>query len=299
MRRDHSILNGVAAAGCIYCIYGLNSVFCKDIMNGGIISPYLLFTLRTSVAVILFWITSLFSAKEHIAPHDRARIIYASLLCIIIPQYASLVGLMYSSPFDASLISSFKPVITLILACIMGKEVFSIKKLSGIIIAIIGIWLLTINFNESNPIYQTTWQGLIILLTNGISFAFYLILFKDLTQKYSTITLMKWMLLIASLISIPLSIKELPSLLHFTFDLKLTLEFVFIILFATFICYLLMPIGQRNLTATQYSILSYLQCIVASIFGIIMGLDELSLKKIAALLLIISGVAVIQKGAKS
>ena len=181
----------------------------------------------------------------------------------------------------------------------MGKEAFNIRNLTGIIIAFIGILLLTANFNDATPTYQTTWQGLLILLTNGISFAFYLVLFKDLTQKYSTITLMKWMLLIASLVSIPFDIKELPSILHLTFDLRLILEFVFIILFATFICYLLMPIGQRNLTATQYSILSYLQCIVASIFGIAMGLDELSLKKITAMALIVFGVTTIQKLSKA
>ena len=140
---------------------------------------------------------------------------------------------------------------------------------------------------------------MILLLANGISFAFYLILFKDLTQRYSTVTLLKWMLLIASLVSIPFSIKEFPIIVQLPFNWMLISELIFITLFATFICNLLMPIGQRNLTATQYSILSYLQCIVASIVGIAMGLDELSFRKITALVLIVAGVAVIQKISKA
>lgn len=299
MRINSSILKGIAAAGCIYSIYGLNSVFCKNILNGEIMSPYLIFTLRTSVACILFWITSLFSNNETINTPDRRRIIYASLLCIIIPQYATLIGLQFSTPFDVSIISSLKPIITLIIACILGKEVFDIRNLAGITIAMVGVWLLTANINDSNTTYQTTWQGLILLLANGISFAFYLILFKDLTQRYSTVTLLKWMLLIASLVSIPFSIKEFPIILQLPFNWMLISELIFITLFATFICNLLMPIGQRNLTATQYSILSYLQCIVASIFGIAMGLDELSFRKITALVLIVAGVAVIQKISKA
>ena len=93
MKRSESIFKGILATGSIYTIYGLNSVFCKDALNGGAVSPELLFTLRTSLAAMLFWVLSVFLPKQEIEIKDKRRILYASFLCIIIPQYSTLFGL--------------------------------------------------------------------------------------------------------------------------------------------------------------------------------------------------------------
>ena len=295
MKRSESIFKGILATGSIYTIYGLNSVFCKDALNGGAVSPELLFTLRTSLAAMLFWVLSVFLPKQEIEIKDKRRILYASFLCIIIPQYSTLFGLTYSTPFDASLISTLKPVITFVIVCLLGRDAFRLRSLAGVAVAMIGMLLLILDSRGSDPVFQTKWQGLILLLLNGVSFSFYLILFGDLTKKYRTVTLMKWMLLTASIISLPFSYDNPVSLSLIYTNRQLLWELGFIIIFATFGCYLLMPVGQRNLTATQYSILSYLQCIVASFVGVYMGLDEISPQKIGATLLFIIGVILIKR----
>ncbi len=150
-----SILKGIAAAGSIYVIFGLNSVFCKDILQGEVISPTLLFSLRTMTAAILFWMVSLFSAKQRIAPPDRLPLVAASLLCIIIPQYSTLFGLVYSTPFDTSLISTLKPIMTFSIACLMGKEIFKMKSLAGILLALAGMIMLTVDGQGSDPAFKT------------------------------------------------------------------------------------------------------------------------------------------------
>ena len=292
---NKGFLKGALAAGSIYIIYGLNSVFCKDILSGTGISPALLYAIRILGAATMMWLTGLFVKKETIDPSDRWKIIPAALLCMVVPQYATLYGLQQSTPFDASLVSTLKPVFTFVIACALGKESFKFKSMSGILLALGGMLLLVLNTPGLDPSLRTSPLGLGLLLLNGISFSFYLVLFRPLMRRYSTFTLMRWMLLVAAFICIPVALPEIHALAGIAGQSKVLSELAFIILLATFVVYLLMPVGQRNLSASQYSLFAYLQCIVASVLGIAMGLDALSWQKIAALLLFIAGVTLVRK----
>ena len=59
---------------------------------------------------------------------------------------------------------------------------------------------------------------------------------------------------------------------------------------ATFISYLLVPIGQRTLRPTVTSMYNYVQPIVASIVAVIWGMDQFNLLKIIAVILVFTGV---------
>lgn len=291
---NKGFLKGALAAGSIYVIYGLNSVFCKDILVDTDISPALLYALRILGATTLMWLVGLFVKKETIEPADRWKIIPAALLCMVVPQYATLYGLQQSTPFDASLVSTLKPILTFLIACSLGRETFKLKSLSGILLALGGMLLLVLDTPGMDSSFRTSPAGLCLLLLNGISFSLYLVLFRPLIKRYSTFTLMRWMLLVATFICIPLAIPDMHVLSGIAAQGKVLSELAFIILLATFAVYLLMPVGQRNLSASQYSLFAYLQCIVASVAGIAMGLDVISWQKIAALLLFVAGISIVR-----
>ena len=59
---------------------------------------------------------------------------------------------------------------------------------------------------------------------------------------------------------------------------------------ATFISYLLIPIGQKSLRPTVTSMYNYLQPIVASIIAVIWGMDSFNVLKIIAVVLVFTGV---------
>lgn len=283
---------GVLAATAAYAVYGLNTVFCKDLTNSELITPAVLFSIRTGAAALLFWLLSLFLPHEKLDRKELSLAFLASALCIIIPQYSTLIGITMSTPYDVSMISTLKPVLTLAVAFMLAKEKFRPALLIGVLLTFAGAVVLVLKPSGS---FSTSASGLVILLMNGVSFAFYLVLFKDYISRHSTVTLMKWMFLFAFAVSLAVSTPQLVKTEFSAFDADMIREMVFMVVFATFITYFLMPVGQRNLTSTQYCLFSYVQCIVAAVAGTMMGLESLDARKLLASVFFIAGVAIVRR----
>lgn len=286
---------GIGAATVVYAIYGLNMVFCKDLTGPNLLSPLVLFSIRTGGAALLFWLISFFLPGERLNVREMGLTILASALLIIVPQYSTLIGITMSSPYDASLVATLKPVLTMSIAFMLGREKFSVPLLVGVLLIFAGAVVLVIHPAGGGNPFSTSPLGFFVLLLNGISFSFYLVLFKEFVTRHKTITLMKWMFLVAFLVSLPISA---PQLLHQSlpvFSGRMIAEIVFLVLFATFISHFLIPVGQRNLSATHYSLFSYVQCIVAALAGYMMGLEALDWQKLAASVLFVAGVAVVRR----
>lgn len=285
---------GICAAITAYIIYGLNLVGCKDLNNSGLLSPLVLFFFRTTGATILFWSVSLFLPSQKIPPKDLLKLFLASILGISIPQYSTLLGLTMSTPFDASLLNSLKPLWAVIAVFIITKNRPSTKTKVGVIIGILGALMLL--FSGSDIVgnnYRTSPVGLIVLSLNGISLAFYLAIFKPLIRKYHPITFLKWSFLFAAILSFPLSVGQVKELDYMALSPKLIAELAFLIVAATFIAFFLAQIGQKNLSPTGYMVCSFFQPITAAIVGTSMGFDIISVEKIIATIMMITSILII------
>ena len=72
-------------------------------------------------------------------------------------------------------------------------------------------------------------------------------------------------------------------------------EIGYLVFFATFVAYFLIPYGQKFIRPTLVSMYSYLQPIIAAIISIWTGLDSLSWQKVLASLLVVGGVVLVSK----
>lgn len=286
---------GILAGVAVYTIYGLNTVFCKDLTNSNLVSPAVLFSIRTGGAALLFWILSFFLPKERMNARELLLAFLASSLCIIIPQYSTLIGITMSTPYDASMVATLKPVLTMIVAFMLGRECFRFKLILGVLVTFAGAVILLMKPFDGQAAFSTSLSGFLILLMNGVSVAFYFVLFRDFISRHKIVTLMKWMFLFSFLISLVVAFPQLSQTRFSSFDAGMMREIAFLVLFATFISYFLMPLGQRNLTSTQYSLFSYVQCIVAALAGTIMGLESLDAQKLLASVFFIAGVAIVRR----
>ena len=132
--------------------------------------------------------------------------------------------------------------------------------------------------------------GDILVLTAQLSYALYLTLYRNFIRRYSLITLMKWMFLFATLIS---SIPSIPTVLAApwaSIDTATWAGISFIVVGGTFVAYICVMIGQKNLRPTIVGMYNYLQPIVATAIGIYMGFDHFTVLKTIAVLLIFTGV---------
>ena len=65
------------------------------------------------------------------------------------------------------------------------------------------------------------------------------------------------------------------------------------VLGATFLCYILMPIAQKSLRPTVVSMYNYVQPVVSAVLAILWGLDNFTFVKAVSILLVFVGVYVV------
>ena len=112
-------------------------------------------------------------------------------------------------------------------------------------------------------------------------------------MRYSVVTFMKWIFLFSSLLSLPFAGAELAQVNYSALSLKFVAEIFYAIVFATFISYFLIPIGQKQLRPTLVSMYSYMQPIVATAISIYIGMDTLGWKKVLAAATVFAGVVLV------
>lgn len=292
----NSKLAGHLACAGAYTIFGLNIVFCKDISNASVVSPEALFGMRMIAAAGIFWLISLFAKHEKVPFKDVCLMALAGIIGLVLPQYTFLKGITMASSIDCSIIGSLTPVWAMLFAAFFLKEPITGKKVLGVATSIAGALLLILtSLHFKGGLQSSTPAGMALLLANCFTFGAYLGIFRPLTQKYSIVTLMKWMFFFSMVVALPLSLKPIMSVDYAAVTPRITLEITYVIVMATFVAYFLIPAGQRRLRPTIVSMYTYLQPIIAVVVSIISGLDVMTWQKIVAIALVFAGVWIVNK----
>lgn len=288
-------LKGHLSIAAAYTIFGLNLVFCKDIANSETVSPYVLFTLRAIGASALFSLLSLFMPKEKVDKADYPKIAAASMVGLFIPQMTFLMAITVTSAIDTAIIGTLGPIFTMVFAFLFLGEPITGKKAGGVALSFAGILFLIFNSVHEGGAASTSPWGVVLLLVNSLSFSLYLGMFRPLISKYSVITFMKWSFLFSLIVSLPISAKGLFTTDFATIPGNVLWEIGYLIFFATFVAYFLIPYGQKFIRPTLVSMYSYLQPIIAAIVSIWAGVDSLTWQKILSSVLVVGGVILVSR----
>lgn len=271
-------------------IFGFNTPITRTIVPE-VLDPFVMTFFRMMGAAILFWAISPFTKKEKVPPRDIMLFFFASLFAIVLNQTSFIYGLSKTSPIDASLVVTLLPIVTMLLSAIIIKEPITWLKAVGVLTGASGAIILVLNSNNESS--SGSMIGNLIVLGSVTSFALYLTLFKDLISRYSPLTAMKWMFLFAALLTFPMSFNLLTSTNISQFDTSVYLRIGYVVVLATFLTYMLIPIGQKTIRPTTISMYNYLQPVMASILAIIIGLDKFGPDKIISAALVFMGVYIV------
>ena len=183
----------------------------------------------------------------------------------------------------------------MIFAFIFLGEPITFKKAGGVGVSFLGIIFLILNSVHSGGAESTTTLGIVLLLLNSLSFSLYLGMFRPLISKYSVVTFMKWMFLFSLLLSLPFSAHGLVTTDYAAIPGKVKWEIGYLIFFATFVAYFLIPLGQKYIRPTLVSMYTYLQPIIAAIVSIWIGMDVVTWQKIVATVMVVGGVLLVNR----
>lgn len=290
-----SSLIGNLACFTAYAIFGFNIISCKSIALDGNVTPMALFCLRSFGATALFWLWSLFTAPhEHIHKEDVWKVVVASFLGLFMTQLSFLFAITKTTAIDASIMSTLSPIMTLVISALVIKEKITWSGVAGIALSLMGVLILIYNcVSIRSGADSTSIWGILGMLVNTLCFAAYVGIFKPVIRKYSVVTFMKWMFLFSSLMALPFSFRAFQASNLAAVPMDIFWQIAYVVVFATFVAYFLIPIGQKRLRPVVVCMYTYVQPVIAMVIALAMGLDHLTALKVAASLLVFIGVGLV------
>lgn len=283
-------LKGHLAMLCANIFWGMMSPIVKLVLVSGIIAPIVIVDFRIAGAAVLFWVLSLFMPKEHVPIRDVLLMAGAAMIGVLFNQGCFIIGVSFTSPGEASLITTTMPMWVMILAWIILHEPITGKKVVGIILGATGAVILILgNLNASARGVHPVLGDFIVMMAQ-LSYALYLTLYRNFIRKYSLVTLMKWMFLSASIVGITCTS---PWLAETSWKSISALEWggmIYVMAIGTFLAYICIMIGQKTLRPTIVGMYNYVQPIVAMFVGVFIGFESITWLKLLAIALIFYGV---------
>lgn len=290
------------ALAAVALIYGSNYVIAKTVMPDPI-GPNSFIILRVGGAVVLFWLLML-RRFQWPDKQDWPRIILCGLSGVAINQLCFFNGLALTSPLNSSIIMTSNPIMVMVISAILLKTKITAQKVVGLMLGAVGA-ILIIMLSSSAKSEGVNVLGDSFILANSLSYAFYLVLVKPLMVKYHPMVVITWVFTVGFIAVIPFGWNSVGTVAWSEFNAWQWAAILFVIIFVTFLAYLLNIIALNILTPTIASAYIYFQPILAGLFAFLFSFfmdknytGDFSIEKVGCTLLIFAGIYLVSKPVK-
>jgi len=278
--------------------YGAGFTVAKHVMPR-LIEPLGFIFIRVTVVMVLFW-TSMAGGNKFrttIDKKDWKILVLGGLFGVALNQMLFFAGLNLTFPIHASLIMMSTPLLITVISLFLLKERISIEKSLGLMMGIGGAILL-MSAGKAITMTGSSALGDLLVFLNAASYAVYLVIIKPLMLRYRPIIVIRWVFLFGFLFVAPLGLPQFLRIKWSQFAMSDYLSVAFIVICVTFFTYLWNIYALKHLNPATAGAYIYLQPIFAAIISMLILNEELTWVKLAATLLIFSGVFFVNFGTK-
>ncbi len=276
-------------------LFGLNYSYSKSLFVE--MTPLSLAMIRVVAASVLFLLVSGATGQRRVERRDLPKLLVASLLGLVANQFVFLQGLQFTSPVDASIITTVVPVLVLLISALFIGERITLFKTAGILVGAAGA-LLAILYDGLGTLGQGRLGGNLLILTASTCYAGYLVWVKPLMEKYHPILIMTYVFVMGTILTLPFFGRSLLAVDFGSLEPGAWGALVFVLLGPTFLAYLFIGSGLKRVRPTTVSIYQYIQPVVAALLAVWRGQDSLSLAKVGAAALVFLGVFMVTESQK-
>lgn len=269
-------------------IYGLNYVIAKGIMPD-YLQPRAIIFVRVIIAALLFWLLKPFVADEKVSKKHLFQIAVAALFGLAANQILFFEGLNLTTPINASIIMVGAPIAVLLFSQWIYKERITRTKVLGIALGSFGAAYLILGTGEIS-FSKDTFLGNILILLNASTYALYLVLIKPIMKHYKALTVMRWVFLFGAIFIIPFTLMPALKANWSEIPFNIWLSIIYVILFTTFLAYLLNNYSLKTIHPSTNSAFIYLQPVFSTILALSLKKDTLEIQEVVAALFIFAGV---------
>ena len=264
-------------------LFAINMPISKYLLPSHV-QPEALTIMRMGSACLLFWLK--------VTIKDLGLLFICAMCGVGINQGLFIVGLNRTSPVDASIIATGVPIFVMLLAAVILKEPITKMKAFGVLMGCTGgISLILASTHATGQ--ASSLEGNLMIIVSAFVYSIYLVLSKPLSLRYSAVTMMKWMFLFSTLVLLPFTYRHVldtPAFQRETLNMQELGAISFVLIGATFIPYLLIPMSLKRIRPTTVSMYNYIQPIIASLIAVMIGQDTFSLQKVLSAVLVFTGV---------
>lgn len=197
---------------------------------------------------------------------EQPVLVLLAILGISANQLLFLHGLARTSASHAALLTTAIPVLTLLVAAALGRERLSVRRVVGIAVALAGVLVLVLG---TDPTGRATLFGDALILANTSVYAAYLVLSRDVLERWPPLSVLPWLFSWGLLTGLPFI--GVPDLAGRPLDAWLAVAFI--VLGPTIGSYALNLYALRTVPASVVALFIYLQPSIAAVLAIPL-LDE-------------------------
>lgn len=253
------------------------------------IPAYSMILLRVSIAAGMFLLVHRFAIREKVTDKkDLLRMFVCGIFGVGANMLLFFKGLENTVPINGAILMTNTPIFVVVIALVWGMEKPSIHNVCGILLASLGATLLLAG--KGFQFSSHTLTGDLQVTANAIIYSFYLVYARPLMRKYHPITVSKWTFLFGLLFVFPFGIGGIGQIHWQEIPTQIWVFIVFIILFSTFLTYLLNAWALRKASSSLVGSYIYLQPVLATGIALAFGSDSLTIEKTLYMLLILCGV---------
>ena len=244
-------------------------------------------------ALTLLILARVTGTLQKIETGDWPLVIISSLLGVVLNQLLFTKGLSLTTAINATLLSTTIPVFTLLVGVILGTDRATRRRVLGIALAAVGVFYLIgpgrVQFSASTRL------GDLLIVSNSLCYGAYIAVSKGLMKRYSAITVITWVFVVACVVAAPAGAVSLARLPLSSISWHVWLAILYIIVLPTAGAYYLNGWALARVPASTVAVYIYLQPLIAfAVAPIILG-ESLNLHTVFASLLIFTGVLVVTR----
>jgi len=254
--------------------------------------PLLLNGLRISIAAAMmlpvYWRGSRGRAARTWAPRDIPQLVILGVFGVALNQFLFVLGLSRTSVAHASIFANTTPILILLLASVRGLERLTGWKLTGVMMALGGVVLL--RMLDTSPQAGATFGGDFLTFCGAMAFSIFTVLGKPYANRFGTVTVNTFAYAGGAVLLAPLTLYLAAGFAFRAVPLSSWAAIFYMALFPSVICYLIYYYALAHMEASRLAAFSYLQPLVAIVFGILILHEHVTLVLVASGLIIFGGV---------
>jgi drug/metabolite transporter (DMT)-like permease len=217
------------------------------------------------------------------------------LFGVALNQLFFVLGLSRTSVAHSAIIAGLTPILVLLIAAMMRMETLTPRKTTGLLIALGGVAILKV-FEVKGNGQGPTWAGDGLAFLAGLSFALFAVFGKRVTKRHTAITVNTFGYIGGALAMTPLTLWQARGFDFARVSLTGWLAMLYMALFSSVICYLIFYYALVRIPASRVSAFSYLQPLVATLLGVVILDEHITVSLVVGGAVIFSGVWLTERG---